>query len=48
MAITAATGVATTWLTAVVMKELKLPRAAAPVVGAGVAMMVNRFVGRWR
>jgi putative flippase GtrA len=48
MVITAATGVATTWLTAKVMKELKLPMVAAPFVGAGVAMVVNRFASRWR
>ncbi|MEV4508104.1 hypothetical protein AB0K00_03995 [Dactylosporangium sp. NPDC049525] len=46
MVLTVATGVATTWLTARVMKELKLPTAASPIVGVVVAAAVNKLVGR--
>lgn len=48
MAITLATGVATTWLTAKVMQRLKLPAVAAPIVGAGVGIVVNKLVSRLR
>ncbi|MET7419181.1 hypothetical protein [Dactylosporangium sp. NPDC005555] len=48
MAISVGTGIATTWLTAKVMKELKLPAIASPIVGAAVAMAVNKLVSRLR
>ena len=48
LAISFAAGVATTWVTGKVVKELKLPAAAAPLVGAAVGMAVNNAVSRLR
>lgn len=43
-----AAGAVTTWITGKVVKELKLPAVAAPVVGTVIGMMVNNAVSRLR
>ena len=48
LAISVAAGAVTTWATGKVVKELKLPAVAAPLVGTAIGMVVNNAVSRLR
>lgn len=48
LAISFAAGVVTTWATGKIVKELKLPAYAAPLVGTAVGMVVNNTAQRLR
>lgn len=48
LAMSFAAGAGSTWATSKIMKALKLPAFAAPLVGAAVGMAVNRAARRLR